>query len=183
VIRVVRYLKGTCLFCLELSGSNRIRPVSFSNSDYANCPDTSHSIGGYCLTLGSGMVSWASQKQQHATDSTCYAEYIAIHSTAQEILFFCQFLNGLDMPIFDATPLLCDNDSAHQLTEDQKWHMKSKHFCVRYHTIWDLVNFDEVIVHEVPSSDNLADIFTKALGPTAFARLRSSLGICPSRVA
>jgi transposase InsO family protein len=182
-VRVVRYLKGTRLLNLELGGSNKIRPVSFSDSDYANCPDTSRSIGGYCLTLGSGMVSWASRKQQHATDSTCYAEYVAIHSTAAEILFLRQFLDGLDMPVFDATPLLCDNDSARQLTEDQKWHAKSKHFRVRYHTIRDLVNFDEVVVHGVPTADNTADIFTKALGPTAFARLRSSLGIRPSRVA
>ena len=38
-----------------------------------------------------------------------------------EVLFFRQFLDGLDIPIFDATPLYCDNDAAHELTEDQRW--------------------------------------------------------------
>jgi hypothetical protein len=182
-IRVVRYLKGTRLLSLELGGNAKIRPLVFSDSDYANCPNTSRSIGGYCLTLGSGMVSWASHKQQHATDSTCYAEYVALHNTSHEIIFFRQFLDGLDMPVFDATPLLCDNDSARQLTEDQRWHAKSKHFRIRYHTIRDLVDLDEARVQGVRSAKNAADIFTKPLGPTDFARLRFFLGIRPARVA
>jgi hypothetical protein len=182
-IRVVRYLKGTRLFSLELGGSNPIKPVAFSDSDYANCPDTSRSVGGYCFTLGSGMVSWASRKQQHAADSSCYAEYIAVHSATHEVLFFRQFLDGLDMPVFEATPLYCDNDAARQLTEDQRWHAKIKHFRVRYHTVRDLVNTDELKVLAVRSSDNVADIFTKPLGPTDFARLRNYLGIRPPRSA
>jgi hypothetical protein len=105
-IRVVRYLKGTRLHTLELGGSHRIRLLGFSDSDYANCPDTSRSVGGYCFSLGSGMISWASRKQQHAADSTCYSEYIAMHEASHELLFFRQFLDGLDMPIFDTTPPL-----------------------------------------------------------------------------
>ena len=180
-IRVIRYLKGTRLLSLELGGSNPIRPIVFSDSDYANCPDTSRSVGGYCFSFGSGMVSWASRKQQHTSDSTCYSEYIAAHSATHEVLFFRQFLDGLDMPIFDATPLYCDNEAARQLTEDQRWHAKIKHFRVRYHTIRDLVNLDELKVIGVRSEDNVADIFTKPLASNDFARLRHYLGIRPSR--
>ena len=118
-IRIVHYLKGTRTFSLELGRSNPIRPIAYSDSDYANCPDTSCSVGGYCFTFGSGMVSWASHKQQHAANSSCYSKYIAIHNTTHEILFFRQFLNGLDMPMFDVTPLYCNNDAVRQLTEDQ----------------------------------------------------------------
>ena len=182
-IHVVRYLKGTRSFSLELGGSNPVRLLGFSDSDYANCPDTSRSIGGYCFSLGSGMVSWASRKQHHTADSTCYSEYIAMHEASHELLFFRQFLDGLDMPIFDATPVYCDNDAARQLSEDQRWHAHIKHFRVRYHTIRDLVNLDELKVLGVRSSDNVADIFTKALGPNDFARLRSFLGIRPPRIA
>ena len=182
-IRVVRYLKGTRLHCLELGGDNPIRPLIFSDSDYANCPESSRSVGGYCFTLGSGMVSWASRKQQHTADSTCYAEYIAIHSASHEVLFFRQFLDGLHMPVLAATPLYCDNQAARQLTEDQRWHAKIKHFRVRYHSIRELVDNDELLVHGVRSSNNVADILTKPLGPTDFARLRHYLGIRSARVA
>ena len=117
-IRVVRYLKGTRLLSLKLGSTNPIRPLAYSDSDYANCPDTSRSIGSYCFTFRSGMVSWASHKQQHTADSSCYSEYIAIHSATHEVLFFRQFLDGLDMPLFDATPLYCDKEAARQLSED-----------------------------------------------------------------
>ena len=182
-IHVVRYLKGTRSFTLELGGRNSLALVGFSDSDYANCPDTSRSIGGYCFSLGSGMVSWASRKQQHTTDSSCYSEYIAIHEASHELIFFRQFLDGLDMPVFDATPIYCDNDAAHQLSEDQRWHARIKHFRVRYYTIRDLVVLDEMKVLGVRSADNVADIFTKPLGPTDFARLRRYLGIRPPRIA
>jgi hypothetical protein len=93
------------------------------------------------------------------------------------------FLTDLIMPVFDATPIYCGNDAARQLSEDQRWHARIKHFRVRHHTICDLVVLDEMKVLGVRSSDNVADVFTKALGLTDFARLRSYLDICPPRVA
>ena len=43
---VVRYLEGTVtrLFTLELGGTNPIRPIASTDSDYANCPDASHEV-------------------------------------------------------------------------------------------------------------------------------------------
>ena len=56
-IRVLRYLKATRTYGLTLGGKNTLALTGYSDSDYANCMDTSRSIGGYCFTLGSGMVS------------------------------------------------------------------------------------------------------------------------------
>jgi hypothetical protein len=50
-IRVVHYLKGTRTHILTLGGSNPLSLVGYSDSDYANCTDTSRSIGGYCNTV------------------------------------------------------------------------------------------------------------------------------------
>ena len=182
-VRVVRYLKGSRTSYLELGGSNPIQPIAFTDSDYANCPDTSRSIGGYCFSLGSGLVSWASHKQKHTADSSCYAEYIAIHDATHELLFLRQFLDGLDMPLNNPTPLYCDNDAARQLTEDQRQHSKLKHIRVHYHSTRDLVDLDELKVLRVRSSENIADILTKALCPNDFARLRGYMGIRHARVA
>lgn len=73
-IRVVQYLKGTCLLTLDLGGTNPIHALGYSDSDYNNCPNTSQSIGDYCFSLGAGMISWASHKHTmpptpHATPS------------------------------------------------------------------------------------------------------------------
>ena len=108
------------------------------------------------------MISCASRKQQHASDSTCYSEYIAMHEASHELLFFQQFLDGLNLPIFDATPIYCDNEAACQLSEDQCWHARIKHFCVQYHSIHDLVTLNEMKVLGVWSSDNVTDVVTSA---------------------
>jgi hypothetical protein len=176
-IRVVRYLKGTRLLCLQLGGTNSVQPIGFSDSDYANCPTTSRSVGGYCFSLGSGMVSWASRKQPHTADSTCYAEYISLHDASHEVVFLRQIMQELNMLFMRPTHLYCDNNSAIQLTEDQRWHSKTKHIRVRYHSIRDLVDYDELKVIGVRTADNTADIFTKPLARPAFERLRHYLGI------
>ena len=134
-IHVPRYLKGTHSLSLVLSGSNSLALVGYSDSNYANCMDTSKSIGGYCYTLGSGMISWCSRKQRTVADSLCYAEYIALHEASHEVVFLRQLLDGLHLPPSAVTPLYCDNDATSLLTEDHMWHSRIKHICVKFHYI------------------------------------------------
>jgi hypothetical protein len=94
-IRVVRYLKGTQSLGLTLGGLITNSLLGYSDADYANCKDTSRSISGHCYSLSSGMVSWSSRKQRLVADSTCYAEYIALHDASHEAIFLRQLLDGL----------------------------------------------------------------------------------------
>jgi hypothetical protein len=115
------------------------------DSDYANCHDTSCSISGYCFSLGNGVISWSSKKQKHAADSSCYAEYIALHHAGKELIFLCELLEGLGKPLPNSTLLHCDNDVACLLAEDHSHHANVKHIYVKYHTIQDIV--EEGLTH------------------------------------
>jgi hypothetical protein len=176
-IRVLRYLKGTRTLRLVLGGENPIQLMGYSDSDYANCQDTSRSIGGYCFTLGSGMISWSSRKQRAVADSTCYAEYIALHDASHEATFLRQLLAGLKQLTPGPTSLFCDNDAASRLTEDHMWHSRVKHIRVRFHYVREQVSEGELSVRRVQSSDNTADIMTKPLGRGDFHKLRQYLGL------
>ena len=176
-IRVLRYLKGTRLYSLTLGGRNLLVLSGYSDSDYANCVDTSRSVGGYCFTLGSGMVSWGSRKQATVADSTCYAEYMALHDAAHEAIFLRQLLAGLHFLPSSPSRLLCDNDAATRLTEDHVWHPHTKHVRVKYHFVREQVLAGDITVTRVPTKENTADIFTKPLGKVDFQRLRHYLGI------
>jgi len=81
------YLKGTCSLHLVLGGLMTSALSGFCDSDFANCQDTSCSINGYCFSMGSGVISWRSKKHDHAGDSSCYVEYMAIHTGLQETIF------------------------------------------------------------------------------------------------
>ena len=175
--RVLRYLKGTRLYTLTLGGKNPLCLTGYSDSDYANCVDTSRSIGGYCFTLGSGMISWGSRKQKTVADSSCYAEYIALHDASHEVVFLRQLLAGLRFLPTEPTRLLCDNDAATRLAEDHVWHSHTKHIRVKYHYTRELVLAGETSILRVGSKDNTADILTKPLARSDFQRLRHYLGV------
>src|SRR6266702_596646 len=176
-IRVLRYLKSTRTMCLNLGGTNQLRLLGYSDSDYANCMETSRSVGGYCFTLGSGMISWSSRKQPTVADSSCYAEYIALQGASHEAIFLRQLLDGLMLLPPGPSPLYCDNDAASRLAEDHVWHSHTKHIRVKYHYVREQVLTGELSVQRVNSKDNTADILTKPLGRVDFLRLRQYLGL------
>ena len=176
-IRVLRYLKGSRSLVLRLGGSNPLQLSGYSDSDYANCPDDSRSVGGHCFSLGSGAISWSSKKQRLVADSSCYAEYIALHEAAREATFLRALLDALNFLPSTPTPIFCDNIAASILTEDHVWHPRTKHIRVRYHSVREMVTNQEINVTRVSSKDNTADILTKPLNRPDFLRLRSHLGL------
>jgi hypothetical protein len=166
-------LKGTHNLCLKLSGANPISLLRYSDSDYANCPDSSKSIGSYCFSLGSGVIFWAPWKQKTVTDSSCYAEYVLLR----------ELLSCLIPKTTSATTLCCNNNTASILTKDHIWHARVKHIRVKYHYVRELVANNEVAVRRIRSADNSADIFTKPLNKTDYIRLHHSLGLTSSPAA
>ncbi|XP_059064288.1 uncharacterized mitochondrial protein AtMg00810-like [Cryptomeria japonica] len=65
-------------------GVNYFRLVGYSDSDSdcAGSVDDRKSRTGYCFHLGTGIVSWASQKQPIVTLSSTEAEYVVATSVA-----------------------------------------------------------------------------------------------------
>lgn len=176
-ICVLCYVKGTRNFVLTLGGDSRPSLLGYADSDFANCPKTSRSIGGYCFSLGTGLISWSSKKQKHTSDLTCYAKYIALYHAGNEVIFLLELLDGLDFPMPSSTPIHCDNDTARKLAEDH-FQTNAKHIRVKYHTIRDVLEEEIGHIVRVQSADNAADIFTKPLAKPAFTYLQNMLGLC-----
>ncbi|CAN6712145.1 unnamed protein product [Malus baccata var. baccata] len=63
VKRILRYLKATYNHGL-LYKPGTATLTAYSDADYAGNPDTRHSTGGFCVYLGSNLVSWSSKKQK-----------------------------------------------------------------------------------------------------------------------
>jgi hypothetical protein len=114
-------------------------------------------------------------------DSSCYAEYIALHEASHETTFLRQLLDGLNFLPEGPTPLHCNNDAASHLAEDQTSHPSVKHIRVKFHSVRQLVEEESLRITRVWSADNTADILTKPLGRSDFLCLQHYLGIRPSQ--
>ena len=74
--------------------------------------------------------------------------------------------------------LLIDNKSAISLSKNPVFHERSKHIEIRYHFIRECVEQGRIGIDYVRTSDQLADILTKAkLGRIVFQELRRRIGM------
>lgn len=82
---------------------------------------------------------------------------------------------GLPQPV---TPeLYCDNLSACYLTANPTQHNRTKHFDNDFHYVRERVALGALIVKKIPTSAQIADVFTKSLPQKPYFDLRYKLGV------
>ena len=170
--RVLQYLfhsRGKYLiFNPKISPGKEL--VVYSDSSWANCPDTSRSRSGYICFFNECAVSWHSSMQKSVALSSCHAEYIALAEAIKEALWLKNLLKELHFPQGPVT-VYVDNKGALQLAQHHMLRPRSKFISMRHHWIREKVKSKEVEVVYVPSHLNKADMFTKNLGRVKLTQL------------
>ena len=100
---------------------------------------------------------------------------MARSEASQELVWMWMLLHELGFKPPHATPLLCNSLAAVLLCRDQVFHNWVK-IDVKYHWIQEHIEDKELVVGCIPSSDNLADILTKALPSPQFVSMQGCLG-------
>ncbi|XP_060200635.1 secreted RxLR effector protein 161-like [Lycium barbarum] len=75
--RMLRYINGTADYGIWFKKEEQRQLLGYSDSDWA----------GYTFTLGSGMFSWNSKKQEVVAQSSAEAEYIAAAGATNQALW------------------------------------------------------------------------------------------------
>jgi hypothetical protein len=91
-----------------------------------------------------------------------------------------QTLADLKVTYTDPIPLHCDNTDAISVSKNPILHSKTKHIPIKYHFLKKQVTKRVVQLHYIPTTEQIADIFTKPLGMTPFEYLHQKLGVIPS---
>ena len=88
-----------------------------------------------------------------------------------------QTLANLEVKYVDPIPLHCDNTSAISMSKNPVLHFKTKHIPIKYHFFREQVTNRVVQLNFIPSTEQIADIFSKPLPKTQFEYLHQKLGI------
>ncbi|GJV67032.1 ribonuclease H-like domain-containing protein [Tanacetum coccineum] len=107
--RILRYVRGTLDYGLQLFSSSTTDLVSYSDADWAGCPTTRRSTSGYCVFLGNNLLSWSSKRQPTLSRSSVEAEYRGVANVVAETCWLRNLLRELHTPLSSATLVYCDN--------------------------------------------------------------------------
>ncbi|MCW3101348.1 MAG: uncharacterized protein JWL77_6966, partial [Chthonomonadaceae bacterium] len=191
----LRYLHGTPGLCVIFNGipkdtnpntpitayANSGSPISttqpisaFTDANWGGDLADRKSTTGTVIKYNDNVISWLSKKQATVALSSTEAEYMAISTAVQEVLWYRMWIKeilGIDITI----PLYCDNQSAIELASNDCYHSRTKHIDLRHHFVRDHVIKDHIKIQWVPTVDQEADLLTKMLGTKQFIILRDKL--------
>lgn len=179
--RILRYVQGTKSVGLFYERSAEPSLVGYSDSDWCGDVDDRKSTTGYVFTLGSSAFTWMSKKQPIVTLSTCEAEYVAACYGVRHAVWLRRMMTELELGQDEPTVINVDNKSAIELAKNPVHHERSKHIDVRFHFIREQVKKGEVELSYIPTKEQKADIFTKALPSNLFEHGKFELGLRDKR--
>ena len=186
--RLFRYLAGTAEVGIvfgsrsELTESDsrgrslmQVDVCAYADADWANSKSDRRSITGWVAKLNGDPVSWASKKQSVVALSTCEAELYAESAAIQEVLWLRGLLKELGLHTQMGSVVHGDNQSAISVSKNGVKQSRTKHVDIKYHFVTETVERGDVVLKWVPTTEQQADIFTKALAPPVFEHLRKQL--------
>lgn len=182
--RVFRYLAGTKTLGLLFgrSSSNNDASISaYADADWGSDPSDRKSITGWIAMLGGDPVSWASKKQKVVAQSSCEAELYAEAAAINEIKWLRGLLDELGMGGLRAPILFGDNQSAQSLSRNGIKSERTKHVDIKYRFVTDEVTRGQVQLQWVSTTQQLADVLTKALGAQQHTALVQRLMVAAAR--
>ena len=166
------------------------------DGDWGGDPDDRRSTTGYIYMSYGGPICWRSKKQASTALSSCESEYMAASEAAKEAVWLTRLYKD-DLKIEDvsletkgdltekeyegAKPLTVfeDNIGCISMSKNPVMHRTSKHIEIRYHFVRERVQDGSLKLVFIPSSENIADILTKATRRHVFLYLRDKVMLDP----
>ena len=133
---------------------------------------------GAAISLGNGIVNAKASKQKVVSKSSTEAELIGLSDSASQVIWTRDFLIGQGYQM-DAATIFQDNMSTMAMVKrGQSNSERSRHINIRYFFVKDRVEQGDVKIEYKPTGEMIADILTKPLQGSLFARLRDLLLNC-----
>jgi len=111
-MHVLRYLKGSPNKGPFNPATNNFHVTAFCDADWGTCPMSARFLTGYCIFLGSSLVSWKSKKQKMMYKSSAEVEYRSMSYTTSELEWISHLLTVLHASLQLPISMYSDNTAA-----------------------------------------------------------------------
>ena len=158
--------------------------VGYADAGYKSDLVIAKSQTGYVFLCYGAAISWKSVKQTITATSSNHAKIIALHQASRE----CIWLRSIDKFIrtnyglsYDASPTVLYEDNSACVAQMQVGFVKgdkTKHIDPKYFSYtYDLITSQTLEIKKIISTENLANLFTKALPLCTHRRLVHGIGM------
>ena len=96
---------------------------------------------------------------------------------AKQVTWTLQVLENLKFDVDLPVSIYSDSEGARAISENNVFHKRTKHIELHYHFIREKIQNKILRVEEVQSSNNVTDIFTKALPESTHMQHVHALGL------
>ena len=183
--RVFRYLAGSKSAYLmfgrnsDRHGASHTSVSAYADADWGSDRVDRKSITGWVAMVNGDPVSWASKKQKVVSQSSCEAELYAEAAAINELKWLRGLLSEIGLyTSSDSAPVLFgDNQSTQELSKNGIKSERTKHIDIKYRYVTDEVASGRVQLTWISTTQQLADVLTKALGSHQHRALSNQLMI------
>lgn len=177
VKNLFRYLKATSHFGLTFSRDSCPKLFGYCDASYASDKTDFKSITGYVFLMQGSAISWRSKKQSTIAKSSTEAELQSLSDAVDETLWLRKIIKELELETEGPTMIMCDNRSTIEFGNNAKFSHNLKHVNVRYYSIKEKIDKQEIELKPVSTEEMVADILTKPLGPGKIQQFFENIGL------
>ncbi|MCO5611287.1 hypothetical protein L7F22_065539 [Adiantum nelumboides] len=168
---------GLVVHALFYEASKELQLSGFTDADWAGSACDRRSTNGFMFSLGSAAITWSSKKQPTVALSSTEAEYKGAAVAVFEVAWLKLLLGDLGIQVQRPVIIHFNNLSSIQLARNPVFHARTKHIEAHYHFIRERALDGSIDLTFVRTYEQVANIFTKALGAEKLQRFRAILGV------
>ena len=178
LFRVLCFLRSTISRSLLYNSDLSLSLQVYSDIEWADDPDTRCSTIGFCIFLGSSLISLRSKRQDVVSRSNTEAEYHAMVDTTLEFQWLSEILCDMGISMVAHVPMHCDSKSVIVIASKLVFHDRTKHIEIGCHITCQEYKKGKITLPYILFGAQLADLFTKAQTSAQFREILFKLSIC-----